>query len=266
MSVFSGTIFSKALNKDTHLTVILPQDSRPHVGINGKLVDGVTAEAEPKTLILLHGATDIDSTWVRRTSLERYAELYDVAVVMPDAEMSSYANMVYGPAYYDYVTEELPELASQMFKLSVDPGHLYIAGLSMGSIGTIKCFLTHPERYVAAGAFSGAGKKRDDKEGLPANNIGIGAYVRKAVYGDPPVVPEGDDPYYLADHMTNTEPAKMYMCCGKQDFLHQAVVDFRDYIQDNSHIDLCYEEWDGIHEWGFWDLAIQKFFDKYMKK
>ena len=266
MSVFSGTIFSKALNKDTHLTVILPQDSRPHVGINGKLVDGVTAEAEPKTLILLHGATDIDSTWVRRTSLERYAELYDVAVVMPDAEMSSYANMVYGPAYYDYVTEELPELASQMFKLSVDPGHLYIAGLSMGSRGTIKCILTHPERYVAAGAFSGAGKKRDDKEGLPANNIGIGAYVRKAVYGDPPVVPEGDDPYYLADHMTNTEPAKMYMCCGKQDFLHQAVVDFRDYIQDNSHIDLCYEEWDGIHEWGFWDLAIQKFFDKYMKK
>ncbi len=45
-------------------------------------------------MILLHGGTDCSSTWVRRTSLERYAELYDMAIVMPDGEMSFFNNMV----------------------------------------------------------------------------------------------------------------------------------------------------------------------------
>lgn len=263
MSVFSGTIFSEALDKDTHLTVVLPHDSRPHVGINGKLNPGVTAREYPKTLILLHGATDCDSTWVRRTSLERYAELYDVAIIMPDCELSSYADMVYGNKFYTYVSEELPRLAAQMFKVAVDKDSLYVAGLSMGSMGTLKLALNEPDKFAAAGAFSGAGTSRNDNSPLPKNNIGLGDYIQKAVFGDPPVIPDKDDIYWVADHMSNQEPVKLYMCVGDNDFLYERVTKFRDYIEDNEHIELVYEEWNGSHAWDFWDVAIQKFFELY---
>ena len=265
MSVFTGSIYSRSLQKETHLTIILPQDSRPHVGINGKLMDGLLPRPYPRTLILLHGATDINDTWVRRTSLERYAELYDMAILMPDGEVSYYADMEFGPAYFTYITDELPKLAEKMFCLDVSPENLYVAGLSMGSMGALKCMLTYPNRYAACGAFSGAGRRRDEDNTLPKNKIGLGAYLQLAAYGDPPEMPEYCDAYWLAEHMRPKEVKKIYMCVGYDDFIYQPVHDFGAYLKTHPMVDLVYEEWEGAHEWGFWDVAIQKFFALYIK-
>ena len=264
MSVFSGTIFSKALNKDTHLTVILPQDSRPHVGINGQLVNGLKPHEHPHTMILLHGATDCDSTWVRRTSLERYAELYDMAIVMPDGEMSFYNNMVYGQAFFDYVSQELPELASQLFKVAVGPEDLYVGGLSMGGYGAMLCALTYPERYRACAAFSSGADVRGVR-GMSMNpdlKNGMDAAM-KAIFGDPLNIPDSSDLYMLADKVST--PLTVYMTCGRQDFTFESNCRLRDRLQANPNVALEWEEWDGIHEWGFWDVSISRFFEKYIR-
>ncbi|MBQ6147997.1 MAG: esterase family protein [Oscillospiraceae bacterium] len=264
MAVFEGTIFSKALNKDTYLTVILPHDSRPHVGINGKLVNGIKPHAHPHTMILLHGYTDCDSTWVRRTSLERYAELYDMAIVMPDGESSFYNNMVYGPKFFDYITEELPELASQLFQVAVDPENLYIGGLSMGGYGALLCALTYPERYAGCVAFSaGADVKGVNKLNTDPSLAKDMDTSMKAIFGDPIVVPDTSDLYWLAERV----PSKLdlYMTCGRQDFTYESNVRLRDVLKTNKNVKLEWEEWDGIHEWGFWDVSIAKFFEKYIK-
>ena len=128
MAFFDGVIYSKTLQMDTRLAVILPHDSRE------ARMDAPAQKAAPsqRTLILLHGLSDNAAAWWMRTSIIRYAEAHGIAVLMPQGEKSFYHDMVYGDDYFTYLTQELPSLAAQMFGISVSPEDLMIAGLSIG--------------------------------------------------------------------------------------------------------------------------------------
>ena len=105
--------------------------------------------AQPQnTLILLHGLSGACDTWNRRTSIERYAQKHNLAVIMPEVQRSWYTDMVYGLPYFTFITDELPRLAANTLRVPVDPAHLYVGGLSMGGYGALKCVLTYPERYA----------------------------------------------------------------------------------------------------------------------
>jgi hypothetical protein len=41
------------------------------------------------------------TSYMRFTSIERYAEAHQLAVIMPNADHSGYANMAFGHNYYD---------------------------------------------------------------------------------------------------------------------------------------------------------------------
>ena len=69
MALLHVDFYSEVLGRSTHMDAILPgKSSSPHW----------------KTLYLLHGMTDDHRTWQRRTSVERYAEERELAVIMPD--------------------------------------------------------------------------------------------------------------------------------------------------------------------------------------
>ena len=53
MALFHGVINSKALMKDTTLSMIVPSDDRKNIGFQG----------QPQLLILLHGAGGSNYTW-----------------------------------------------------------------------------------------------------------------------------------------------------------------------------------------------------------
>ena len=263
MSFFEGTIYSKTLHMDTQLGVILPQDSRPHH--EGALLNGLKPKSKPKTIILLHGLTDSASVWWRRTSIERYAELYDIAVIMPEVYKSYYQNMKYGENYFDYIADELPELCSEMFHISTEPEDLMVAGLSMGGYGALKCALTYPGRYYACGDFSaGCDIESAANPQNPANQMGPARGFAKdlnAIFGNPITVPEDASVYKLCENMSEADKAKirLYLTCGRQDPLYPANQKMKE-IAENAHLgEFYYEDWDGDHEWGYWDVAIQKF-------
>ncbi|MFW6132874.1 MAG: alpha/beta hydrolase-fold protein, partial [Planctomycetota bacterium] len=67
MALCTVRFFSRSLGKQEAMSVILPD--RP----TGRL----------PVLYLLHGINDDSSCWVRRTSIERYAEGRRLIVVMP---------------------------------------------------------------------------------------------------------------------------------------------------------------------------------------
>ena len=69
--------YSKALDKITTVNVILPERVKADEKA-GSL--GVPY----KTLYLFHGLTSDYSAWMRKSSIERYAAEYNIAVVMPD--------------------------------------------------------------------------------------------------------------------------------------------------------------------------------------
>ena len=59
-------------------------------------------------LYLLHGLSDDDTIWLRRTSIERYVAPLGLAVVMPQVHRSFYTDEAYGGRFWTFVSEELP--------------------------------------------------------------------------------------------------------------------------------------------------------------
>ena len=86
--------YSKELGKATTVNVLIPEKSR-------------SANRPYKTMWLLHGLTDDHTAWMRYTAIERYANEWGIAVVMPNADRSWYTNTAYGVKYFDFIAKEL---------------------------------------------------------------------------------------------------------------------------------------------------------------
>ena len=150
MAFLQIQFFSAALNVASTVNVILPEANQG-IGM-GSSKDA----ALPKVLYLLHGYSDDQSIWMRRTSVERYAANHNLAVIMPAVNHSFYCNEVHGERYWDYVSDELPKTMHRFLRLSDRPEDTYAAGLSMGGYGAMRLALTYPERFAGAASFSGA--------------------------------------------------------------------------------------------------------------
>ena len=150
MALLHVNYFSEALGVQTPVEVILPE-VKQGIGVDA------AGEAElPKVLYLLHGYSDDQTIWQRRTSVERYAAAHNLAIIMPGVNHSFYCNEYYGERYWDFVSQELPAVMHRFFRLSDKPEDTFVAGLSMGGYGAMKLALNFPERFGAAASFSGA--------------------------------------------------------------------------------------------------------------
>lgn len=231
--------FSRVLNVNTFVNVILPD---PHA-----------YAAPPKVLYLLHGYGDDQTTWARMTSVERYASLYNLAVVMPSINHSFYTDEKYGEKYWTYVAEELPEILHGYFRLSKDPADTFVTGNSMGGYGAMKLALTYPERFAAAGYFSGAVDIRDDLE----RNIGDLKINSMRIYGGETIPADCD----LMQLMKKSSPARprIYAACGDQDFLYNQHQTFVPALQACGW-DVTHRTDAGMnHSWTYWDILIKDF-------
>ena len=88
------------------------------------------------------------------TCIERYALSHGVAVVMPDAQLSSYADMLHGGKFFTYIADELPEIMRGFFPISAKREETFICGSSMGGYGALKIGLSRPERFGVIGSLS----------------------------------------------------------------------------------------------------------------
>ncbi len=205
-------------------------------------------------LWLLHGLSDDHTIWQRRTSIERYVDGLELAVVMPAVARSFYTDMRHGGRYWSFVSEEVPAVARSLFPLSPLREHNFAAGLSMGGYGAFKLALRHPERYAAAASLSGA----LDLAGRAAGPD-MSADMR-LIFGDPPAVAGSDDDLLaLAGRVAGMADAlhpQLFQWCGTDDSLYAENQTFRDHAQKLG-LPLTYTESPGGHSWSCWDLQIQ---------
>jgi len=238
---------SRVLDIAAGMNVVLPQR------------DG-HADGRPfPSLFLLHGLSEDHTIWSRRTSIERYAEDRGIAVVMPAGGRGWYVDNADGPAWGTFVADEVPAAARAFFPLSHRREDTFIAGLSMGGYGAFRIALSHPDRFAAAGSFSGA----LDMAGRPANSDPDWRAEFSRVFGDLEALPGStNDLFELVRRLdpVDRRRLRLYQCCGTEDFLHDANVLFRDHARSLG-LDLTYEEGPGSHEWGYWDVAVQRFLD-----
>lgn len=243
--------FSETLGLESTMFLLLPQ--RP-------LVD---AQKKPRkklpTLYLLHGHSDDHTAWQRWTSIERYVENLNLAVVMPAVHLSFYTDMVHGGKYWQFISEEVPTLVRDTFPLSSKPEDNFVAGLSMGGYGAFKLALTHPDRYAAAASLSGAvdiGEVVREKKEDPENKAWL--EEMRTVFGDLSKVPGSKHDLFTLAKKASKSPMKprLYQCCGTEDDLYLDNVRFRDAVR-KLPLDLTYEEGPGEHNWAYWDKMIQ---------
>ena len=88
MALINIKFLSETLGRQAQFSVIIPQKSTGgEIGIGNNAKD-----VKYKTLVLLHGLSDDDSIWLRRTSIDRYATERGIAVIMPDGERGFYTD------------------------------------------------------------------------------------------------------------------------------------------------------------------------------
>lgn len=267
MSMTKIEFRSATLDMDQELYVVLPDK-------------GEMAPPEPPVpeggwpvLYLLHGTSHDFSHWIRYTSIERYSTDRKIAVVMPSAQLSGYADMVYGEAFFTYLTEEVPALVRKLFPVSEKREDTFVAGVSMGGYGAAKIGLTFPDRYAAIGAISNGNHAYIRPIGFHARNSleefspsvadarhllcwGIGKE------GDPRGT--GEDLYTLAQKAIDAGgplPA-LFHTCGSFDrnlAMAQHMRDFFRSLPGDPFRYTYYEEPYGEHIWEYWDRWIQTF-------
>ena len=151
MALIHTDFFSDALGMCVEMDVILPEETKGQIGMEGR--DG---KGGWKTLYLLHGMSDDHTIWQRRTSIERYASEKGIAVVMPSTQLGWYTDMHCGYKWFTYISEELPRVCRAFFpRMSHRREDTFACGLSMGGYGALKLALRAPETFSCAASLSG---------------------------------------------------------------------------------------------------------------
>ncbi len=248
MPLIHCDFFAESLGLNTSMDVILPQ--RP--------LREMQAGSRPKlpTLYLLHGLSDDHTAWQRWTSIERYVEKLNLAVVLPEVHRSFYTDMARGGRYWSFISEELPTLARDLFPLSNERRDNFVAGLSMGGYGALKLALTHPDRFAAVASLSGVTDivtvaNDHDEPGWEAEMKGIFGHLDR-------LSGSRHDLFFLAGQTAQAAlRPKVFLCCGTEDSLILDNRRFRDFIR-GLPFELTYREGRGAHTWDYWDAMIQK--------
>lgn len=248
MALIELNFYSEALGMQSQVMVILPQKSSAgEIGISTANND----VQQYKCLYLLHGLSDDQTIWMRRTSIERYASEYGICVVMPCGGRSFYCDIKNGPAYYTYIAKELPKRIQEFFRVSGKREDTYIAGLSMGGYGAMKIALRDPDSYCACGALSPV----CDMDAMAGRGYDAMMFSLFGEYK----TPDEDSVMFLAEKQKNNpNKPRIYMAMGTDDFLYDNAIPLRKRLTENKYDFTYIEEEKANHSWAFWDAQIQE--------
>ena len=247
MALIHVDFISDVLHMSTQMDVLLPEESK------GKV------ERPYPVLYLLHGMSDDHTAWQRKTSIERYTDGRNLAVVMPTTHLGWYSDQVYGPQYWTFLSRELPGIVRRFFpNISEKREDTFVAGLSMGGYGALKCVLSAPDVFCAAGALSAGADVLSFAEAYTQSG------VFRDIYGDSlETIRSGENDLFVQAEKLAASGKPLpdiYMWCGLQDGLLEGNRKMRDCLT-RLRYPLTYEESDGTHSWPYWDEKIRTVLD-----
>ena len=242
MALLHVTFYSGTLEREVQMDVVLPETAKGLIGMVG------VAGRQCKTLYLLHGMSDDQTIWQRRTAIERYAAAYGLAVVMPCTDLGWYTDMYRGDRYFTFITRELPAVCRDLFPMMSDRREdTYAAGLSMGGYGALKCALRAGDVFSRGASLSGAVDVR----------LRAGDGYWEDVFGPKEQVAGSfNDLFAAAEELPPDQRPSLFMWCGTEDSLLPSNRALRDHLLKLGY-DLSYSESEGNHSWQWWDLHIQ---------
>lgn len=239
MSLIHANLYSDVLGRSAEFEALLPDTPAPETGF--------------PTLFLLHGMTDDHTAWQRFTAIERYADEYGLAVIMPDARLSWYTNAA-GERYFDWISDELVHAVRRIFpRLSHRRMDTFAAGLSMGGYGALRCALKRSDVFSKCALLSGA----LDVALLAQDPMPLGRPFRWEDVFDPiDQISGSEHDLFLAAAECVEKRPQVWMCCGLEDALLDMNLRMRDRLRDLGY-SVRFSSSSGGHDWGYWDCEIQ---------
>lgn len=284
MNLFTVNFQSASLHKLTQVNVLCPQ--------------GAERNSELPALLLLHGMTDDQTGWLRRSLAENYAEKMGLCLIVPNADLSFYTDMAYGGDYLTFLAEELPAFLGEYFPLSRSREKNFAAGNSMGGYGAFLLAMRYPQLYQAAFSLSGPMKiswiyrvltdeglarlyasgesdrlQREiqnisDREKIPelliSSLLASGDLTRvfKGMFGDGEIVLDGsklDLPTLTERKELSENPVDFCAYCGEQDYHYASNLLFC-RLMEQKGMKYRLETGDGGHDWDYWNRKLPDMF------
>lgn len=256
MAHFTCNFISYTLRRAVNINVILPSMTCGEAEKNGA---SHKVKAKYPVLYLLHGYGNDNSTWERYTSIERYAEERQIAVVTFSGENNFYLELsqfseikgqerLFAPDYRAFIQKELPEFVTSVFPISNKRADKFIAGLSMGGFGAMCNGFSKPEAYCAVGAFS------------PLPTLCTSDYGNFSLLSS---AQSKNEPYLLIEKAVKKgkKVPAFYYSYGNKDFLLDKQVWFKKALDELGIAYHFNNSEDLGHEWAFWDQEVRNFLD-----
>lgn len=213
---------------------------------------------------LLHGAGGNCTDWIKKVpGIVRYADDYNMIIVCPDGEKSSwyFDSPVDSTFKYEtYISGELVKWIDEHYKTVKGSTGRAITGLSMGGHGALYLAFKHQNIYGAAGSMSGG----VDLRPFP-NNWDISKRLGK--YSD---YPERWGEHSVIDLTYLLAPGSLSLIidCGVADFFYPVNQKLHEKLlfMNIAHDFIARP---GEHSWNYWANAIQYqmlFMNSFFKK
>jgi S-formylglutathione hydrolase FrmB len=244
------TLRTDAVAGDTRVRVLLPAGY-------------ATSHRRYPVLYLLHGALNGEEAWTEQGDAEAITAGLPLIVVMPDSgQGGGYADWFNGgaggpPEWERYHVDQLIPFIDARYRTRGRRSGRAVAGLSMGGFGAMSYAARHPDRFVAAAAFSGA---------VDTNNP-----LDIAITGDEPFGPRATqeirwrarNPWDLAE---NLRGLRLVVRTGDgqpvgdivEAVVHQMNVGFHARLRELG-IDHVWDDYGaGTHTWPYWQRDLRE--------
>lgn len=222
-------------------------------------------EAGYRTLVMLHGLTGYDASWIKSSDIEALARERSLAVIFPNGENSFYVpGLAPNSDYGALVGREILDFARRLFPLSHRRDDTFIGGVSMGGFGAIRNGLKYADTFSKVISFSAAIHMFEFEPGDVRRHM---VCHEDLVMGD-----------FAAARETNKNPAvclrelqarvesgnarfpEINMICGTDDDLIDANRSFRDKLL-TAGAPVRYEEGPGRHDMKYWNPNLPAMLD-----
>jgi len=204
-------------------------------------------------LYLLHGWREHYNSWIKHTSLVRYASDYQLIIVTPEGDNGWYTDSatIGSDQYETYLLYELITDVDSRYRTIQDRRGRAVAGNSMGGYGALKFGLKHPEIFSLAASMSGA---------LDANIRNDEASIRQT-FGEPnSATRAANDLQRLARDFPHERAPLLpyfYLDCGTDDPWLAVNRDFVNILLERKMVHE-YRQLPGGHIWVYWDREINE--------
>ncbi|MBL0701616.1 MAG: prolyl oligopeptidase family serine peptidase [Spiroplasma sp.] len=203
-----------------------------------------------KVIVLLHGYSGNHNSYLKDTNIFEIAKKNNLIVIMPDADNSFYCNHLDGSNYFDYINDEIFEVASKTLNRNLEKHDMYIIGISMGGYGALSIGLQTPNRFKGIGSISGSVDimSRDVDKRINESEL---AEEWKAMFGKK--ISSKNDIFLK---LKNAPLPKLYLCCGDDDYLLSYNLKLIKKLK-KLKIEHTYEQDPGEHNWDYFSQHLE---------